>query len=110
MVTNTPYFGCETLECYLLPVKRSHDQIRLDWGSGGAGPGHEEAGLGCEGEGPGCEGAGSEGKTACCGKAGAVIAFCEEATEELFHFVTPLRASYLPHSSLKPIVIMVEKE
>ena len=41
---------------------------------------------------------------------GAVIAFCEEASEELFHFVSPLRASYFPRSALRPLVLMLEKE
>ena len=40
----------------------------------------------------------------------AVIVYCVEASDELYHFILPLRAHYLHASLLKPLVIMTEKE
>ena len=35
---------------------------------------------------------------------------CSEAWEDLYHFVTPLRACNLPASRLKPLVLLLEKK
>ncbi len=39
----------------------------------------------------------------------AVIVYCNEVSDELYHFIMPLRAHYLHASLLKPLVIMVGK-
>ena len=41
---------------------------------------------------------------------GAVIAYCDEASDEVNHFVFPLRAHYLPSRSLRPVILMFGKE
>ncbi len=41
---------------------------------------------------------------------GAVIAYTDEVTDELYNFILPQRAHYLPSGDLKPIVLMIEKE
>ena len=41
---------------------------------------------------------------------GAVIVYCEEASKELYHLLLPLRAHYLHTASLKPVVLLLEKE
>ena len=41
---------------------------------------------------------------------GAVIVYCEEASDELYHFVLPLRAHQLSAKELKPIIFMLGKE
>ena len=40
----------------------------------------------------------------------AVIVYCSEVSDEMYHFILPLRAHYLHASQLKPLVIMTEKE
>ncbi len=45
-----------------------------------------------------------------CAHSGAVIVYSEQASDELYHFVLPLRAHYLHASHLKPLVIMLENE
>lgn len=39
-----------------------------------------------------------------------VIVYCNEASDELYQFVMPLRAHYLHSATLSPLVIMLEKE
>lgn len=41
---------------------------------------------------------------------GTVIVYCEEASDELYHFILPLRAHQLSAKELKPIVFMIDKE
>ena len=40
----------------------------------------------------------------------AVIVSCSEVWQDLYHFVTPLRACNLPADRLKPLVLLLEKE
>ena len=40
----------------------------------------------------------------------AVIAYHDEACDDLHHFVLPLRAHHLPPKALKPIVLMLGTE
>ena len=40
----------------------------------------------------------------------AVIASAEKASSELYHFVVPLRAHYLPSGSLKPVVLFLKQK
>ena len=37
----------------------------------------------------------------------AIIVYSDVVSDGLFHFITPLRAAYLPPSSLKPIVFLL---
>ena len=40
----------------------------------------------------------------------SVMVYCQYVSDDLYHFILPLRAHYLHASLLKPLVIMVEKE
>ena len=41
---------------------------------------------------------------------GGVIVYSEEATEELYHLLLPLRAHYLHTAELRPIILLLGKE
>ena len=41
---------------------------------------------------------------------GSVIVYASQASDELYHFILPLRAHYLHASQLKPLVIMLETQ
>ena len=41
---------------------------------------------------------------------GLVIVYCEEASDELYHFILPLRAHQLAAKELKPIVFLLGHE
>ena len=41
---------------------------------------------------------------------GCVIVYCQDTSDDLYHFILPMRAHYLHASLLNPLVIMVDKE
>lgn len=41
---------------------------------------------------------------------GSVIVYSQDISDDLYHFILPLRAHYLQASLLKPLVIMVDKQ
>ena len=44
-----------------------------------------------------------------CAHSGSVIVYSNEASDDLYHFILPLRAHYLHASHLKPLVIMLDQ-
>ena len=89
---NPPYLGFEASKLHLLLHQRPRDKVQLIPDD-----------VDC-----------TQGKVSMrdelvenCSHVGSVIVYCNEALEELYHFILPLRAHYLHTSLLKPLVIML---
>lgn len=94
-----PYLGFEAAKLHLLLQQRTRDKVQLV-------PDDNRKVEVVEGGGISMR----EELLEHCAHVGSVIVYCNEALDELYHFILPLRAHYLHASHLKPLVIMLEKE
>ncbi len=96
-----PYLGFDDAKLHLLPQHRTKNQIRIaaDSKSAGTLEGEEVGGVDVRKE-----------LMDHATHMGSVIVYSPTASDELYHFLVPLRAYYLHASLLKPIVIMLAKE
>ncbi|XP_019852945.1 PREDICTED: potassium channel subfamily T member 2-like [Amphimedon queenslandica] len=77
-----PYCGCEPLKCHLMKNARTYEDIIIDRSFIGEDITRQWYHH-------------------------AIIVYSDVVSDGLFHFITPLRAAYLPPSSLKPIVFLL---
>ena len=107
----SPYLGFEHCDCHLLQNKRPHSELKLEKvmsdsciQSTTALPCHVHGSLLQPLSYQDTDGVNEEEQEK------AVIVSSSEVWEDLYHFVTPLRACNLPPSRLKPLVLLLEKE
>ena len=83
----SPYCGFETPRCHLVLYQRTREDVAyiLDGSCGDFRDELKES-------------------------SGTVIVYCEEASDELYHFILPLRAHQLSAKDLKPIIFMLGNE